>query len=105
MKVHDELPLDETLSLQQAANYLHLGRDATRALFEAGELPGVSLNQKHLVFRRATCDAFLARLEAEQTKARSLAYRAHRTDAANDSEPLKRRKSRRLPNLDHYDSA
>jgi len=105
MKEHDELPLDETLSLQQAANYLHLGRDATRELWDTGQLPGVSLNQKHLVFRRAALDTFLGQLEAEQTKARSLAYRARQTAAANDSEPIKRSKRQRPPNLDHYGSA
>lgn len=46
-------PTKETLGLDEAAAYLRLGRDATRALWDAGALPGVSLNQKHLVFRRA----------------------------------------------------
>ena len=103
MKDRAELPQDDTFDLQQAADYLHLGRDATRQLFDTGELPGVSLNQKHLVFRRAALDAFLARAEAEQTKARAIAHRA-RMAAANDPETLtKRRRGRTLPDLRAYE--
>lgn len=103
MKSLDRLPNDDTFSLEQAAEYLHLGRDATRQLFDTGDLPGVSLNQKHLVFRRAALDAFLARMEAEQTKARAIAHRA-RMAAANDSEtPAPRRRARTLPDLRAYE--
>lgn len=103
MKARDTLPNDETLDLEQASDYLHLGRDATRELFDRGELPGVSLNQKHLVFRRPALDAFLARVEAEQTKARAIAHQA-RMAAANDP-VINRRSSRRrkMPSLDGYD--
>jgi len=102
MKSRDTLPNDDTFDLEQASDYLHLGRDATRDLFDRGELPGVSLNQKHLVFRRPALDAFLARVEAEQTKARQIAHRAS-IDAANDSEPPPRRRGRRLPDLAIYE--
>ena len=103
MKSHETLPNDDTLGLEQAADYLHLGRDSTRALFEAGELPGVSLNQKHLVFRRAALDAFLARIEAEQTKARAIAHRAQRTAANDPDTPIPRRRARTLPDLRAYE--
>lgn len=103
MKALDRLPHDDTFSLEQAAAYLHLGRDATRQLFDTGELPGVSLNQKHLVFRRPALDAFLARVEAEQTKARATAHRT-RMNAANDPAPAApRRRARVLPDLSAYE--
>lgn len=103
MKDRAELPDDDTLDLRQAADYLHLGRDATHQLWQSGDLPGVSLNQKHLVFRRAALDAFLARMEAEQTKARAIAHRA-RMAAANDPEtPTQRRRARPLPDLRAYE--
>lgn len=56
----------DTMGLEQAAEYLRLGRDATRSLFELGDLPGVSLNQKHLVFRRVALDSWLAQKEMER---------------------------------------
>lgn len=92
----------DTLGLEEAADYLRLGRDATRLLWETGALPGVSLNQKHLVFRRAALDSFLARLEAEQQAAR----RAGRTPPpANDPAPPPARRNRRnpLPDLGRYE--
>ncbi|WP_101926971.1 MULTISPECIES: helix-turn-helix domain-containing protein [Luteimonas] len=103
MKPLDALPHDDTFSLEQAAEYLHLGRDATRQLFDTGSLPGVSLNQKHLVFRRAALDTFLARMEAEQTKARAIAHRA-RMEAANDPAPPTKRHGRSLPDLTAYET-
>ena len=102
MKSHETLPNDDTFSLEQAAEYLHLGRDATRQLFDTGDLPGVSLNQKHLVFRRAALDGFLARVEAEQSKARALAHRS-RVEAANDPAPPSRQRTRHHPCLKHYE--
>lgn len=73
----------ETMGLEEAANYLRLGREATRKLFERGELPGVSLNQKHIVFRRAALDAFLAKVEQEQATARQA---GKDPNAANDAD-------------------
>jgi len=103
MKSRDTLPNDDTFDLEQASNYLHLGRDATRELFDRGELPGVSLNQKHLVFRRPALDAFLARVEAEQTKARQIAHRARMTPANDPAPAQPRRRTRRLPDLTPYE--
>ncbi|GAA0715185.1 helix-turn-helix domain-containing protein [Dokdonella soli] len=62
--------MNDTLSLAEAAAYLKLGRDSTKALFSSGQLPGVSLNQKHTVFRRVTLDAYLRDLEIKQTAER-----------------------------------
>lgn len=89
----------DTMSLKQAAEYLQLGRDATRALWERGELPGVSLNQKHLVFRRVALDKFLADMEVRQVRERAAAARA--MDAANDPAPTGRPRGEK-PDLDRY---
>lgn len=92
----------ETMSLEEAAGYLRLGRDATRALWEAGELPGVSLNQKHLVFRRAALDQFLADQEQRQMRERK---RGNVTPAASEpAGPRPRGRPRRtLPDLAPYE--
>ncbi|MGV8959241.1 MAG: helix-turn-helix domain-containing protein [Stenotrophomonas sp.] len=92
----------DTMGLEQAAEYLRLGRDSTHALFDAGVLPGVSLNQKHLVFRRTALDAFLAATELQQQKER--ARKAITTHSANDPSPPKRTRRRELPDLGKYES-
>jgi len=77
------------MGLEQAAEYLRLGRDATRELFDRGELPGVSLNQKHLVFRRVALDHFLADMEVRQAAERLKAART--MPAANDGDTSRSR--------------
>lgn len=79
----------DTMGLEQAAKYLRLGRDATRSLFELGDLPGVSLNQKHLVFRRVALDSWLAQKEMERERSlggrsrpAAIAKPVHRTASA-----------------------
>lgn len=94
----------DTMGVEEAARYLRLGVDSTRALWEAGELPGTSLNQKHLVFRRAALDRFLADQERLQQAAHRAAQ-AHTPDAAANDEPRRPgRKRRALPALDRYDT-
>ncbi len=44
--------MTETLGLEDAADMLRLGIEATRALVDQGELPAVRLNQKHTVILR-----------------------------------------------------
>lgn len=90
-------PTKETMGLDEAAAYLRLGRDATRALWDAGALPGVSLNQKHLVFRRAALDRFLAEQEVIQQR--------ERRRAAAACIPPRDRGRRRLPDLGRYDAS
>ena len=89
----------DTMDLEQAAEYLRLGRDATRALWQRGELPGVSLNQKHLVFRRVALDKFLADVELQQTRERAALTRS--MGAANDPAPSGRQRGQK-PDLDRY---
>lgn len=76
-------PPSEVLSTEEAAEYLRIGQRAVRKLWQTGHLPGVSLNQKHLVFRLATLDAFLARLESDPV-AQQVIRDSH---AASDHDP------------------
>lgn len=92
----------DTMRLEQAAQYLCLGRDATRDLFDRGVLPGTSLNQKHLVFRRVALDAFLARQELDQMRER--ARLAQTLPCANDSHQPSRQRETPKPDLTRYES-
>lgn len=92
----------DTMGLEQAAEYLRLGRDATRELVDLGLLPATSLNQKHLVFRRVALDEFLAETELRQTRERATLARA--TEPANDTEPPRRPRTVK-PDLGRYEAA
>jgi hypothetical protein len=90
-----------TLSLAEAAVFLRLGLKSTRKLFDAGELPGVSLNQKHVVFLRSDLERYLREKAIEQSLMRRRA-----SDAITHAQPTKRCARRRpLPNLAPYESA
>ena len=60
----------DTLNLAEAAAYLKLGYEATQELFETGVLPGVSLNQKHTLFLRASLDDFIRETARRQSTER-----------------------------------
>ena len=95
------MPTSDTLDLGQAAEYLHLGYRSTKAMFDRGELPGVSLNQKHAVFLRADLERYLRELAIEQSHARQRA-----SCAAAHAQPVKRCGRRRaLPDLVPYEVA
>jgi excisionase family DNA binding protein len=86
----------ETLTLAEAADYLKLGINSTRELFDAGELPGVSLNQKHAVFLRDDLREYLHRLAQVQSADRRIG------DAPSRPVAPKRRRGAPLPDLDKY---
>lgn len=65
-----------TLTLEEAAEYLHLGINAARELLDAGVLPGVRLNAKHAVFLRDELDRWLAEESRRQMDERRREYRA-----------------------------
>lgn len=83
----------DTLDLKGAAEYLHLGVRATRKLFEDGELPGLSTNQKHCVFLRADLEEYV------RTTARRQAEQRRITKLRAESRPRRGRRAP-LPNLD-----
>ena len=87
---------DETLDLEGAAHFLRLGINATRALFDAGELPGVSLNQKHTVFLRSDLAAYIRAKAQEQAAARRRGLQPATTSPATQVR-AKRGRTRRPP--------
>lgn len=43
---------DPTMDLQQAATFMHLGLEAMKKLVDSGDVPALSLNQKHTILLR-----------------------------------------------------
>lgn len=86
---------NSTLNIEQAAAYLKLGQKAFRALFEAGDIPGVSINQKHMVFLKSELDDWIRRMGREQSAER----RNVRTPRAAPIVTVGSRRRRALPDL------
>ncbi|MGC1547445.1 MAG: hypothetical protein WA777_02855 [Rhodanobacter sp.] len=64
---------DPTMDLEQAAAFLHLGYEAMKALVNKGDVPALSLNQKHTVLLREDLIAYVreeGRKQAEERKMR-----------------------------------
>jgi len=93
-------PEDETLSLKDAAQLLHIGVECLRKLVERGEIPALSLNQKHLVFLRKDIIDFISERAREQQTARQQQRTAKATQSCRPS-PGRRR--RELPDLSRYE--
>lgn len=100
---------DHTLSLEEAAHFLRLGLDHTRTLFDSGELPGLSLNQKHIVFLQSDLVEFIrknARLQAEARRSK-----ISKTERQSEAREWGRRKPKPGPrpggilDLSQYESA
>lgn len=90
---------DETLNLAEAATYLKLGLEAAQELFKAGDLPGVSLNQKHTLFLRTDLDAWIREKARRQSEERRAGFKPDDRAAA----ATRRRTTRRgapKPDLD-----
>lgn len=62
--------MSDTLNLQEASDYLKLGYQATKELFERGDLPGISLNLKHTLFLKSDLDDYIREKAREQQEAR-----------------------------------
>ena len=93
--------MTDTLSIAEAAQYLRLGLKATRALFDRGELPGVSLNAKHTCFLRSDLEDYVRRTAREQSAARQRAALA----TANAQHTKRCGRRRALPDLVPYEIA
>jgi len=59
--------MDDTMTIEDAAGYVKLGQKAFRALFDKGEVPGVSMNQKHTVFLRSDLDEWIRKTARKQS--------------------------------------
>lgn len=64
---------DPTMDLQQAADFLHLGYKAMKELVDSGDVPALSLNQKHTILLRDDLITYVreqGRLQATKRQAR-----------------------------------
>lgn len=88
---------DDTMNLEAAADFLHLGYKAMKVLVDTGEVPALSCNQKHTVLLRADLVDYVRTKGREQAEARK---RKKQPAIA----PVKQRgKKKALPNLDLYE--
>jgi hypothetical protein len=97
-------PQGTVLNLAEAAKFLKLGYESTKELFERGELPGTSLNQKHVVFLRDDLIAYL-RITARQQAAERRGGEAtpHPKPRARPARSAGRPRRARLPDLSRYE--
>jgi len=92
---------DPTMDLEQAAAFLHLGYEAMKALVNKGDVPALSLNQKHTVLLREDLIAYVreeGRKQAEERK-----RRGRRPAAAPTSRTTQSRNRPALPDLSKYE--
>jgi hypothetical protein len=67
---------DPTMDLQQAADFLHLGLKSMKELVDSGEVPALSLNQKHTILLRDDLITFVreqGRKQADKRRSRKIA--------------------------------
>lgn len=94
---------DRPLSLTDAAAFLHLGYEATKQLFDSGELPAVSLNQKHYVVMRSDLVDFVRTQGREQAKQRKAAKPGTPASALKAAASQRRRRGQQMPDLTQYE--
>lgn len=88
--------MSTTLNLEEASKFLKLGYEATRELFERGEIPGASLNQKHVVFLLSDLEMYI-----RDTAKRQAAERRQGIKPVDHAAAGKRPRQRgQLPNLE-----
>jgi hypothetical protein len=64
---------DPTMNLEQAADFMHLGYKAMKELVDSGEVPALSLNQKHTILLREDLISYVreqSRKQADKRRAR-----------------------------------
>lgn len=88
--------MPDTLNLAEAAAFLRLGVNATKALLDDGTLPGVSLNQKHTVFLRRDLEQYIHDTALKQSEARRKAAEARANPQAEHA-PAAARPARTPP--------
>jgi hypothetical protein len=85
-----------TMDLEQAAAFLHLGYKAMKALVDTGEVPALSLNQKHTILLRDDLITYVR----EQGRAQAARRRSRKPI---DAPPTRAKRSISKPNLDAYE--
>ncbi len=98
-RVAETCALGETLNLVEAAAYLKIGLNTARRLFVGGEIPGLSLNQKHVVFLKSDLAAFIHEQAIRQSAERRGTQPTHDLP---ESPPVGRRKV--PPALEPYEA-
>ncbi len=93
---------DPTMDLQQAADFLHLGFKAMKALVDSGEVPALSLNQKHTIVLRDDLIAYV-RDEGRAQAAKRRAGKARPVDPTLPPTRHRRGNKNAKPNLDAYE--
>lgn len=93
---------EPTLDLQQAADFLHLGYKAMKELVDSGEVPALSLNQKHTIVLRDDLIAYV-RDEGRAQAARRRAGKARAVEPPAPSMGHRRPRGNQKPNLDAYE--
>jgi excisionase family DNA binding protein len=72
----------ETLGIEQAAQLMRLGYEATRQLIDAGEIPAVIFNQRHVVLLREDVIAYIheqGQIQAQQRRRVAKRPKGHAT--------------------------
>lgn len=92
------IPDQPTYGIAGACAYLHVSETSLHELVESGEL-AASKPGRELVFRKSVLDAYLAKLEQEQTAQRKEAFERGVKPHVPTAVSVVRRKRRALPKL------
>jgi len=92
---------DPTMNLEQAADFMHLGYKAMKELVDRGEVPALSLNQKHTILLREDLITYVR----EQGRKQADKRRAHKQPVGVPvaSAPRSRTSKNAKPNLAVYE--
>ena len=92
---------DPTMNLEQAADFMHLGYKAMKDLVDSGEVPALSLNQKHTILPREDLISYVR----EQGRKQADKRRARNQPPSTIVPAIARRRGGKLtlPNLDAYE--
>lgn len=92
---------DPTMDLEQAAAFMHLGYKAMKELVDSGEVPALSLNQKHTILLREDLITYVREQGRKQADKRR--ERKQPPAAPTRAAPVTRAGKMALPNLDTYE--
>ena len=95
---------DDTMNLESAADFLHLGYLAMKELVDTGEVPALRCNQKHTVMLRADLVDYVRTKGREQAESRRRKGTPPVVMAAGERKP-RRGRIAVLPDLSMYELA
>lgn len=97
-------PTKETLTVDEAAELIFLGRDAMKELIDTGVVPAVRCNQKHTVMLREDLLAYVREEGRRQAEARRKTVTVRKAATPGAAPQPGRRRRTRLPNLRSYET-